>query len=236
MWDAGTGEQALCQPRATEAGSWRGVQSRRQASLHRLRGRDRAGMGRRRPARRPSGPSWGIATGHERGVQPRRPTPRLRTGSADKTVRLWDVATGAQALHASWGMRHRSSPWRSAPTASIVLTAGNDNTARLWDARTGTPIGTPLVATRAMVIAVAFSPDGQRLAHRQLPTRRRGCGTPPPASPSAPPWSTGKSVNNVAFSPDGTRLLTGKPRQDRAAVGRRDRPAHRHPGAWRMGR
>ena len=37
------------------------------------------------------------------------------------------------------------------------------------------------------VQAVAFSPDGKTILTGSV-TRRRGCGTPPPAGPSASPW------------------------------------------------
>ena len=59
-------------------------------------------------------------------------------------------------------------------------------------------------------------------------TRRCGCGTRPPANPSAQPL-TGHTdaVCSVAFSPDGKRIVSGSRRQDGAAVGRRHRPTHR---------
>jgi WD40 repeat protein len=45
----------------------------------------------------------------------------------------------------------------------MLATASWDGTARLWDADTGLPVGPPL-AHRGTVCALAFSPDGRRLA------------------------------------------------------------------------
>ena len=78
-----------------------------------------------------------------------------------------------------------SMPRRSAPTARPSLTGSDDGTARLWDAATGQPIGQPL-HHRGTVFAVAFSPDG-KTSSPAAPTRRRGSGTRPPASPSDRP-------------------------------------------------
>ncbi len=69
-----------------------------------------------------------------------------------------------------------------------------------------------------------------RMARRSSPgasTRRRGCGTPPPASHSARPWPIRTMRDSVAFSPDGRTILTGERGPDGAAVGRRHRPADR---------
>ena len=40
-------------------------------------------------------------------------------------------------------------------------------------------------------------------------TRRRGCGTPPPAARSGRPMEHPDGVSAVAFSPDGKTILTG---------------------------
>ena len=53
------------------------------------------------------------------------------------------------------------------PDGKTVLTGSDDKTARLWDASTGQPIGQPLTHQDA-VRAVAFSPDGKTVTHREL--------------------------------------------------------------------
>ena len=61
-------------------------------------------------------------------------------------------------------------------------------------------------------------------------TTRCGCGTPTPASRSAPRSpATPAAVISVAFSPDGHRLASAGNDKHGAAVGRRHRPTHRRP-------
>jgi len=66
------------------------------------------------------------------------------------------------------------------PDGRTLATDSADTTARLWDAATGQPRGEPL-KHEDWVFAVRFSPTGRTLA-TPAGTRRRGCGTPPPAS------------------------------------------------------
>ena len=70
----------------------------------------------------------------------------LATGSADSTVRLWDVATGRPRRAApDRPHRRRVRRWRSARTGSTLATASADDTVRLWDVadRPQTRLGQP---------------------------------------------------------------------------------------------
>ena len=80
------------------------------------------------------------------------------TCSADRTARVWDVATGRPV---SAVMRHRDKVTfaRFSPDGTLVLTGCNDGTARLWEARRGYPITEPL-AHQGRITGVQFSPDG----------------------------------------------------------------------------
>jgi WD40 repeat protein len=81
------------------------------------------------------------------------------SGSDDKTVRLWDAATGAlqQTLegHSSW-------VWSVAfsPDGRQVVFGSGDKTVRLWDAATGA-LQRTLEGHSSWVSSVAFSPDGK---------------------------------------------------------------------------
>ncbi|RME97778.1 MAG: hypothetical protein D6768_18870, partial [Chloroflexi bacterium] len=72
----------------------------------------------------------------------------LATGSADQTIRLWDVKTG-QELHKLQG--HARVVWSLdfSPDGRQLVSAGFDRTVRLWDVATGTEIAA-LKATREL--------------------------------------------------------------------------------------
>ena len=57
-------------------------------------------------------------------------------GSGDKTVKLWEVATGKEQAtlqgHTEW-----SSPWRSVPDGKTLASGSMDKTIKLWDVATG---------------------------------------------------------------------------------------------------
>jgi WD40 repeat protein len=54
------------------------------------------------------------------------------TGSADKTAKLWDAATGAEVRTFS-GHTDSVTSVAFSPDGKYVLTGSYDNTARLWD-------------------------------------------------------------------------------------------------------
>jgi hypothetical protein len=77
-------------------------------------------------------------------------------------------------------------PVRSAVFSSDgkrIVTASEDKTSRIWDAATGEPVGEPLKG-HIRSTARRSAPTGGASSPRPA-TRRRGCGTPRLASPSA---------------------------------------------------
>ena len=87
---------------------------------------------------------------------------KLATAGADRTARLWDLATGSPL---SPPLRHEA-PVRAVafrPDGSLVATAGDDGLIRYWDAVTGEPFGEP-IRCGSPVTALGFSPEGARIA------------------------------------------------------------------------
>jgi WD40 repeat protein len=81
------------------------------------------------------------------------------TGSADKTARLWDVATGREIRVVS-GHSDRVTAVAFAPDGKTVLTGSADKTARLWNAADGQEVRR-YVGHADALSAVAFSRDGR---------------------------------------------------------------------------
>jgi len=131
---------------------------------------------------------------------------RLASGSDDKTVKIWDSATGKELLTLQG---HAAGVWSVAfsPDGQRLASGSDDKTVKIWDSATGNGLLT-LHGHAGGVRRVVFSPDGQRLASGS-------------DDKTVKIWdsATGKelltlqghaaNVNSVAFSPDGQRLASG---------------------------
>lgn len=85
----------------------------------------------------------------------------LASGSVDKTIRLWEVATGQEIGR----LMGHSKPVRSvafSPDGRLLASGGDEETGRLWEVSTGQEIGR--LMPNAPPLSVAFSPDGRLLA------------------------------------------------------------------------
>ena len=85
----------------------------------------------------------------------------VASASSDKTVRLWETATGT-CRSTLEGHSDYVSAVAFSPDGQLVASASDDKTVRLWEAATGTCRST-LEGHSDTVIEVAFSPDGQVL-------------------------------------------------------------------------
>jgi hypothetical protein len=130
---------------------------------------------------------------------------RLVSVSKDRTVRIWDLTTGAE-LAVLMGHTGLINGVAVTPDGAKIVTASNDQTARIWDARTGAQLRL-LKGHETFVYGVAVSPDGGRVA--------TGSG-----DKTARVWDieTGDElavlrghtnwVYSVAITPDGNRIVT----------------------------
>ncbi len=87
----------------------------------------------------------------------------LASAGDDRTVRLWDTATGQP--HGQPILAHEDVIWQVAfsPDGQTLATASEDGTAKLWQVSDGAQIGSELSAHEGPLYGLAFSPDGRTL-------------------------------------------------------------------------
>jgi WD40 repeat protein len=86
----------------------------------------------------------------------------LATGGADRTIKVWETATGKE-LFILRGHTAGINGLAFSPDGKRLASASDDHTVKLWDTATGESVLT-LKGHTAAVSGVAFSPDGRLLA------------------------------------------------------------------------
>lgn len=161
---------------------------------------------------KPTGPDFTLdrtLVGHQDGVWSVALSPRghiLVTGSWDKTIKVWNVATG-QLLRTLMG--HQEAVWSVAVAADgkTLVSGSSDQQIKIWNLRKGQLIHT-LTGHSNWVAAVALSPDGKLVASGS-------------SDKTIKVWSlkSGELIHTlqghcyavtcIAFSPDGKTLVSG---------------------------
>jgi RNA polymerase sigma factor (sigma-70 family) len=129
----------------------------------------------------------------------------LSGGDADRTVRLWDLATGKERVQMR--TENQLTSMALSRDGTTAATGELDGTVRLWEATTGKPLAT-LKGHTASVFTLAFAPDNKTLASASLEhvvcvwevasgKRLHQLRGPLP------------EVFSVAFAPDGRTLASG---------------------------
>jgi WD40 repeat protein len=131
---------------------------------------------------------------------------RAVTGSNDKTVRVWDLATGTEQAVLTG---HTGEVLAVAVTqdGSRAVTGSDDRTVRVWDLETGTE-QTVLTSNGGDVWAVALTPDRNRVVAGSIDGTVRIWNLETGTEQAVLTGHTG-AVSAVALTPDGNRAVTG---------------------------
>ena len=134
---------------------------------------------------------------------------RIVSGSYDRTLRLWDAATGQPIGPPLTGHTDVVRSVAFSPDGRRIVSGSDDLTVRLWDADTGRPIRPPLTGHGGHVTSVAFSPDGRRIVSGSDDRTVRLWDADTGRQIGAPLTGHTNWVTSVAFSPDGGRVVSG---------------------------
>ena len=102
--------------------------------------------------------------GHEGGVGSIALSPngkRIISASGDKTIKVWDAATGTELMTLR-GHEDSVASATLSPNGERIVSGDYDGIIKVWDASTGDELKT-LRGHQGAVYGVAFSPDGRRI-------------------------------------------------------------------------
>jgi uncharacterized protein with WD repeat len=129
----------------------------------------------------------------------------LASGSRDKTVKLWDTATGDLKRTLT---EHTADVYdvTFSPKGDLLASGSKDKTVKLWDARTGKVVRT-LEGHTDIVRSVAFAPDQKTLASASVDLTVRLWDVETGKLKQTLEGHT-KRVKSIAYSPDGSILAS----------------------------
>ncbi|KAJ8691471.1 hypothetical protein PTI98_011040 [Pleurotus ostreatus] len=134
---------------------------------------------------------------------------KIVSGSCDKTIRIWDAATGQQVGDALTGHEDEVTSVAFSPDGAQIVSGSCDKTIRIWDAATGQQVGDALTGHEDEVTSVAFLPDGAQIVSGSWDKTIRiwNAATGQQVGDAL----TGHEywVTSVAFSPDGAKIVSG---------------------------
>ncbi|HLO85643.1 MAG TPA: ribosome assembly protein 4 [Nostocaceae cyanobacterium] len=129
---------------------------------------------------------------------------QLASGSADNSIKIWDIATGQQLQTLSG---HSSLVYSVAfsPDGKKLVSGSGDKRIKIWNTTTGKQLQT-LSGHFSLVYSVAFSPDGKKLVSGSKDNSIKIWNV---ATGQQLQTLSSHSVLSVSFSPDGKKLASG---------------------------
>ena len=182
----------------------RGLQSGREDPGLGEQGQDDQAVGRERPAR-----NWPPSTGHKDEVYSVAFSPdgkTLASGSLDKTIKLWEVATGKERATFE-GHSDGVTSVAFSPDGKTLASGSDDTTIKLWDVATGKEQAT-FKGHKDPVVSRGFQSGRQDLASGSE-DKSSSSGTWQRARNGPRSRGIQNVVSSVAFSPDGKTLASG---------------------------
>jgi WD40 repeat protein len=140
---------------------------------------------------------------------------QIVSGSQDRTIKLWDIATGQEIWTIS-EHKDRVSVVAFSPDGNQILSGGYDDRILLWSAATGQLIreftrtinGISFNAHRYGVEAAAFSLDGAQVVSSSYDNDIKLWDTATGQEIWNSPARRSEFFTSVAFSPDGTQIVS----------------------------
>ncbi|KDQ13032.1 hypothetical protein BOTBODRAFT_175902 [Botryobasidium botryosum FD-172 SS1] len=132
---------------------------------------------------------------------------RIVSGSHDASVRVWDIATGAEVLPPLRGHDDDVRSVAFSPDGSKILSGGDS--IRIWDAASGASVLGPLLGHDELIESLAYSPNGTKIFSGSSDKTIRVWDAKTGELILGPLRGHDDSVQSVASSPDGSKIASG---------------------------
>jgi WD40 repeat protein len=130
----------------------------------------------------------------------------IASGSLDKTIRLWDVASGAE-LHSFIGHSKDITSIDFSPDGHILASASKDRSIKLWDVDSGREVLS--IKDDSIVSEIDYSPDGKIIASVSSQDKKVKLWDLASGRILESSQKQEGSLYSIAYSPNGKYLVSG---------------------------